>query len=174
MLKDIVCKYHRMTGRRVVFVPGADCHGLPIEMKVSAAAAVAVAAAASASLSALSTAASPAHAYTTHVPATAPPHLNGSPAPLFHEPVAGQGTPAHVNTLSSPRSAREVIERCRTFALHWVEQQQQQLKSLGVLASWHRAYSTMSPSYEGAVMDTLAQLVAEVNCVILFLFFLCL
>ncbi len=116
-----------MNGRRVVFVPGADCHGLPIEMKVSTAAAASV---------------------------TSPSQTNGSPSAISHEK-------AHFHTPSSPRNAREVIERCRTFAAHWAEQQQQQLKSLGVLASWHRSYSTMSPAYEGAVMDTLAHLVAE-------------
>lgn len=34
-LKDITCKYKRMSGYRVVSVPGWDCHGLPIELKVT-------------------------------------------------------------------------------------------------------------------------------------------
>ncbi len=33
VLKDIVVKYKTMTGFRVPFVPGWDCHGLPIEVK---------------------------------------------------------------------------------------------------------------------------------------------
>lgn len=33
-LKDIVCKFKRMSGYHVVSVPGWDCHGLPIELKV--------------------------------------------------------------------------------------------------------------------------------------------
>jgi isoleucyl-tRNA synthetase len=33
-LKDITCKIKRMSGYRVVNVPGWDCHGLPIELKV--------------------------------------------------------------------------------------------------------------------------------------------
>ncbi len=33
-LKDIVCRYKSMRGHRTPFVPGWDCHGLPIEQKV--------------------------------------------------------------------------------------------------------------------------------------------
>ena len=33
-LKDIVNKYQLMQGRRARFIPGWDCHGLPIELKV--------------------------------------------------------------------------------------------------------------------------------------------
>ncbi len=35
ILKDIVAKSHRMLGKHVPVVPGWDCHGLPIELKVS-------------------------------------------------------------------------------------------------------------------------------------------
>ncbi len=34
-LKDIVCRYKSMRGFRTPYVPGWDCHGLPIEQKVS-------------------------------------------------------------------------------------------------------------------------------------------
>ena len=34
VLKDIINKFNIMRGRRVRFVPGWDCHGLPIELKV--------------------------------------------------------------------------------------------------------------------------------------------
>jgi isoleucyl-tRNA synthetase len=33
-LKDMVMKYQRMSGKYVPFIPGWDCHGLPIEWKV--------------------------------------------------------------------------------------------------------------------------------------------
>jgi isoleucyl-tRNA synthetase len=32
-LKDIVNRHHLLSGRRIRFVPGWDCHGLPIELK---------------------------------------------------------------------------------------------------------------------------------------------
>ena len=34
VLKDVINKYQLLRGRRVRFVPGWDCHGLPIELKV--------------------------------------------------------------------------------------------------------------------------------------------
>ena len=34
ILKDFVCRYEALKGKRVRFVPGCDCHGLPIELKV--------------------------------------------------------------------------------------------------------------------------------------------
>jgi len=33
-LKDIICKYKRMSGYKIISYPGWDCHGLPIELKV--------------------------------------------------------------------------------------------------------------------------------------------
>jgi isoleucyl-tRNA synthetase len=35
ILKDIVCKFRRMQGENAPFIPGWDCHGLPIEFKVA-------------------------------------------------------------------------------------------------------------------------------------------
>ncbi len=35
ILKDIVCKSQRMMGKQVPVIPGWDCHGLPIELKVT-------------------------------------------------------------------------------------------------------------------------------------------
>ncbi len=34
VLKDIINKYQILLGRKVCFIPGWDCHGLPIELKV--------------------------------------------------------------------------------------------------------------------------------------------
>ena len=34
ILKDIIIKFHQMSGKDSVYVPGWDCHGLPIEWKI--------------------------------------------------------------------------------------------------------------------------------------------
>jgi len=34
ILKDIINKFHLLQGRKARYVPGWDCHGLPIELKV--------------------------------------------------------------------------------------------------------------------------------------------
>jgi len=33
ILKDIVVRFNQMTGKDAPYVPGWDCHGLPIEWK---------------------------------------------------------------------------------------------------------------------------------------------
>src|SRR5215212_2850282 len=35
ILKDIVVRFHTLEGKNAPYVPGWDCHGLPIEFKVS-------------------------------------------------------------------------------------------------------------------------------------------
>ncbi|HAV64251.1 MAG TPA: isoleucine--tRNA ligase, partial [Verrucomicrobiales bacterium] len=35
ILKDIILRYQTLRGKRAPYVPGWDCHGLPIEFKVS-------------------------------------------------------------------------------------------------------------------------------------------
>jgi len=34
ILKDLIVKFHQMKGEDSVYVPGWDCHGLPIEWKI--------------------------------------------------------------------------------------------------------------------------------------------
>ena len=34
ILKDVIVKFHQMDGKDSVYVPGWDCHGLPIEWKI--------------------------------------------------------------------------------------------------------------------------------------------
>ena len=34
ILKDVINKYELLQGKRARFIPGWDCHGLPIELKV--------------------------------------------------------------------------------------------------------------------------------------------
>lgn len=97
VLKDILCKFHRMSGRKVVFVPGSDCHGLPIEMRISA----------------------------------------------------------------SASTSLDLIQKCRSFASECASKQIDQIRQLGVVASFDRRFSTMSPQYESGVMEALAEFVSR-------------
>jgi len=90
ILKDIIAKSHRMAGAQVPVTPGYDCHGLPIEIKVSQ---------------------------------------------------------------EQPTTDRlQFIKNCRAYAQHWIGVQTEQFKALGVLMDWEHPYTTMSPSYEAAVL----------------------
>ena len=35
ILKDVIIRFRMMSGYRIHYVPGWDCHGLPIELKVT-------------------------------------------------------------------------------------------------------------------------------------------
>ena len=34
ILKDVIIRFHQMNGKDSIYVPGWDCHGLPIEWKI--------------------------------------------------------------------------------------------------------------------------------------------
>jgi len=92
ILKDIVGKSQRMLGKQVPITPGWDCHGLPIELKVT----------------------------------QENPHLKGKPA--------------------------ELKKACREYAQKWIDIQRAEFKKLGVIMDWDRPYTTMSYSYESAIL----------------------
>ena len=91
ILKDIVVKYKTMKGFYTPFIPGWDCHGLPIETQL----------------------------------------------------------------LKEMKKKKEVVssqdnfrERCKSYALHYVNLQKAQFKKLGVRADWENPYLTLSDEYE--------------------------
>lgn len=104
-LKDIICKAKRMEGYYAPLVPGWDCHGLPIELKV-----------------------------TTE------------------------------RGIEKDRSSvdRVTFKRyCREYVHKWIDVQREELKELGKLADYERAYITMSPEYEADILRSFAVFVEK-------------
>lgn len=58
-----------------------------------------------------------------------------------------------------PLDPVKLRHRCAEMARKAVDVQRKQFVRLGILADWDRPYLTMQPGYEGAVLDTFAQLV---------------
>lgn len=109
-LKDFVVRSRTMAGLDVAYVPGWDCHGLPIEHKVM-----------------------------TEL-------VEGGKA----QKLAGL----------EPDVARMAVRReCQKYAEKHVKLQSGQMKRLLTLADYEEPYLTMSPAYEGAVLEVLAGLV---------------
>jgi isoleucyl-tRNA synthetase len=96
-LKDFIVKSKNMAGFDSPYVPGWDCHGLPIEIKVDQ-------------------------------------MLGGKK--LQMSPV-------------------DVRSECRKYAEKFLDLQRSQFKRIGVFGRWDRPYSTMTPQYEGAVLEIL-------------------
>ena len=95
-LKDFVVKSKTMAGFDVPYVPGWDCHGLPIEIKVDK-------------------------------------ELGGKKLQM---------------------KPNDVRLACRKYAEKYLDLQRSQFKRIGVFGRWDRPYSTMTPGYEGTVLDT--------------------
>ena len=102
-LKDLVVRSRIMAGHDVNFVPGWDCHGLPIEHKVL----------------------------------------------------------KELGPESKNLTTSEIRRRCRDYASTCVALQAEQLQRLGTVGSYETPYLTMSPEYEGAVLEVFARLAEE-------------
>ena len=92
ILKDMIVKSKSMAGHYAPYIPGWDCHGLPIETQVEK-------------------------------------ELGGK----------GKVPPA------------EFRQRCREYALKYVEQHKRDFKRLGIFADWDHPYLTMSHQYEATI-----------------------
>ena len=99
-LKDFVVKSRQMSGFDAPYVPGWDCHGLPIELKV---------------LSKLGN---------------------------------------KVKSLSQV----EIRQKCREFALGFVDIHREGFKRLGVCGEWDNPYLTLNPKYVGTIIRTFAEM----------------
>jgi len=103
VLKDMVIKYKTMRGYDTPYVPGWDCHGLPVELRVM----------------------------------------------------------QEVGDKIKEMSVGELRERCKEYALRFVEQNRRDFRSLGVLGRWEKPYLTINPAYEAGVLDVFADIVGN-------------
>jgi len=105
ILKDFIIKTKNMQGFRAPYLPGWDCHGLPIEIKVD--------------------------------------QLLGEKKKKL--------------------SIIQIREKCRDYALKFVNIQRNQFRRLGVFGEWEKPYLTMNPEYEAEVLRHLAAFFASDN-----------
>jgi isoleucyl-tRNA synthetase len=99
VLKDIVVKHRTMDGYRCHYIPGWDCHGLPIELQV--------------------------------------------------DKDLGEETLTKV----------EVRQRCRDYALRFVDIQREEFKRLGCFGAWESPYLTLQHSYEQTIVREIGKLI---------------
>ncbi|MBK7857572.1 MAG: isoleucine--tRNA ligase [Archangiaceae bacterium] len=106
VLKDIVVKFRNLAGNRADYVPGWDCHGLPIEQAVEK---------------------------------------------RLREQKIDKRT----------MSRDEFLEKCRQYALEFIDVQRGQFKRMGVLGRWNEPYRTLSFDYEAQEIRELAKIAAQ-------------
>ena len=102
ILKDIVVKYQNLAGRRADFIPGWDCHGLPIEQAVEK---------------------------------------------KLRE--------AKVDRRSLSRE--EFLQKCREYALEYIDIQAAEFKRMGVFARYEQRYRTLDFDFEAQEIRELAK-----------------
>jgi isoleucyl-tRNA synthetase len=127
ILKDIVNRYAILQGRRVHFVPGFDCHGLPIEMKAMQQQQQSKAKKSSAASTSSSSSSSTS-------PSTSTSDDSG-------EKNGSGGSSADARAL-------QIRQQAARFALDNVVGQSNDFMRWGVLGDWKRPYLTLHPQYE--------------------------
>ncbi len=105
VLKDFIIKSKNMQGFNAPYIPGWDCHGLPIEKKVD----------------------------------------------------------EQLGVKKNDMSIIDIREKCKAYALRFVDLQRSQFKRLGVFGEWNAPYLTMNPQYEGEILRHLAAFFASGN-----------
>lgn len=111
-LKDIVVRSRTMMGYDTPFVPGWDCHGLPIEHRVVS-------------------------------------------------DLVASGKMDKIKSLDDDARKSAIRRECQRYAEKQVKLQAGELERLLTLADYAEPYLTMTPAFEGAVLETLASLVEQ-------------
>ena len=102
ILKDLVVKYRHLSGKRTDFVPGWDCHGLPIEQAVE--------------------------------------------------------KRLREKKIDKRDLSREgFLQKCREYALEFIDVQRTEFKRMGVLGRWSQPYQTLDFSYEAQEIRELSR-----------------
>ncbi len=60
-----------------------------------------------------------------------------------------------------PKVKARIRDKCRAFALHWLDVQREEFKRLGVFADWEHPYVTLDNDYEASELEIFAYLVEE-------------
>lgn len=111
-LKDFVVRATGMAGRDCPYIPGWDCHGLPIEHKVMT-------------------------------------------------DLVESGKIQALQALPEETRRAAIRRECRRHAEKYIKVQGEQFRRMLTLADYAHPYLTMSPEYEGAVLEVLASLLEQ-------------
>jgi isoleucyl-tRNA synthetase len=133
ILKDIIIKYKTLRGFSAPYVPGWDCHGLPIEFKVS-------------QEMRKQRAAGVPPADPSSSTSTGNPNEIGSSGKMPEAP---------------SESAATIRKACEAYARKYIDIQRTQFKRLGVLGDWDNPYLTLNKEYEADELRLFADIVGK-------------
>jgi isoleucyl-tRNA synthetase len=133
ILKDIIIKYKTLRNFSAPYVPGWDCHGLPIEFKVSQ------------EMRKQRASGVPPADPSSSVSASNPNEIGSS----------GRMPEAHLASAATIRKA------CEAYARKYIDIQRTQFKRLGVLGDWDNPYLTLNKEYEADELRLFADIVEK-------------
>jgi len=132
-LKDFVNRYKSMSGFRTPYVPGWDCHGLPIEQKVSRDLLEKLRKETDLKLD-----------------------VEGT------QPSQSARKLLEINKVSDEKGHTLALRKeCDAFSETWIATQTAQFKRLGILADWGNEYKTKAPAFEADILRTFAAFVEK-------------
>lgn len=135
ILKDITCRYQICHGRRVQYVPGWDCHGLPIELKALQK---------ERDLKLIS----PREQSGPAAQRDPEPILHGPLEPVHHE---DPESAPHEHPDSAPNGNPEPVslrKAARELAAETKYAQMRSFREWGVMADWENSWTTMDSDFE--------------------------
>ena len=147
ILKDIVIKFKTLRGFRAPYVPGWDCHGLPIEFKVMQ------------ELRKMMVRELPKGISDEELQKI---QAGGEmPTKLLESGVRQLAKVSQEGQLASIASPVEIRKACEAYALKYMDLQRGQFKRLGVLGDWDHPYLTLNKEYEADELRLFADIVAK-------------
>ncbi len=145
-LKDLIVRYKTMRGYDSPYIPGWDCHGLPIEHRV---------------MQSLAKGKDPQKLDQLLAEAREEFKKTGQLGKQTRKTLASLLVPEEKAEAPEAHLADKPMIRglCRHYAELYVGLQREQFKSLGVSGDWDNPYLTINPRYEAAVIDIFGKLV---------------
>jgi isoleucyl-tRNA synthetase len=135
ILKDIIVKYKTLRGFNAPYVPGWDCHGLPIEFKV---------------VQEMS------KEFEARWPEIRKQHEES-----LKNKTASVEMGIKYSLLTDSLSPERVRSACKKSAEHFIDVQRRQFKRLGVLGDWDNPYLTLDKTYEAEELRLFADIVEK-------------
>lgn len=150
ILKDIIIKYQTLRGKSAPYIPGWDCHGLPIEFKVSQEIRESFQKDAKRKL--------------TEQEFKEIGNSEKLPAGVG-EALIGKALEASGNEgmekLAALLSPAVIRKACDAYARKYITLQRTQFKRLGVLGDWENPYLTLNKEYEADELRLFADIVEK-------------
>jgi len=157
-LKDMTVRHHALRGQAVHFIPGWDCHGLPIEAKALAAQQQEEARerrkAKKLAKKRQRDGGSEPEPDSATLASAAPATAQGAEAMDGGKATGSAGS-------EGASEVQRLRRLCRSFAEDAMATQMAGFQRLGVLADWAHPYTTMTPAYEAAQLRVFAALVKQ-------------